>query len=294
MMNIVIVGGGAIGLLFYHGLTKLNNINLSLLSKNSSFTHFSHTNIDGYSRQVSVTHTTKQQLNNADIVLLCVKSYQVNKTISELTKNLSEKAIIILCHNGMGTINTSLPHAILMLLTTNGAKKTTEVHIIHTGLGMSDLGCVQGNISATQAKLITDCLNTALPSVYWRENILQRQWLKLAINCVINPLTAINNMPNGDVLKSDYQSIIDAVVDEFILVARAQQIPFDKDDLLAKISDVAQATARNTSSMLSDITKQQPTEIDYINGYIVRLGEQSNITTPMNKLLCQQVKALTK
>lgn len=301
-MNIVIIGGGAIGLLFYqafHRNADKNSINLSLMTR-KKIKQFSFTNTEGLSYQIKINAAQAENLNNADIILVCVKSYQVDDFLVKNKANLSSQVKIILCHNGMGSLaDTQLSTLknefhLYTLLTTHGSKKFSAHHIIHTGLGFCELGSRNHHEATKQHQALTELFKNISLNVSWQCSILKKQWLKLAINSVINPLTAINNIPNGDISNETYRKTIKKILHEFIAVANTQNIQFSYEELLKIVLDVSVKTAKNRSSMLSDIENNQKTEIDYINGYIVRMAHEYNIKTPENKKLCQEVNQLTK
>lgn len=306
-MNIVIVGQGAIGLLWYSTLyNSIKNkyqqsaINLSLRPSKISndipdILRF--TNIDGVCENLPLHIASEEHVKAADVILICVKSYQVNQAILSISPFIKDTASVVLSHNGMGTID-ELPadiinnHDILILLMTHGSLKTQPWEIKHTGQGICDLGLFN-EIDKNKMLCLTKILNTALPKVTFQENISEKQWLKLAINCVINPLTAINNIDNGQILSDKFTVIIKDVLEEVIVIASYQQVILDPEMLTKTVLQVANATAQNQSSMLCDVKAQRKTEIDYINGYIVRLGEKYHCPTPANSRLWYQVSELT-
>ncbi len=317
-MNIVIVGQGAMGLLWHHHLQALPKCmaTITLLPSKKTQSNFSqpaindntlakkqysYTHLHGLSEQCSFKVAQDEQLNNADIILLCVKSYQVKTVLTDIGGKLNKNAIIILAHNGMGTLididmDKSLlqQHSILVLLTTHGCARPMPKHIMHTGLGNSDLGVLSKEISIATSKKITQLFQQALPNIYWHNDIVEKQWLKLAVNCVINPLTAIYNINNGEINSARFTDIKTALVTEIVAVAKAENYDFSATDLLTLANQVATTTAKNCSSMRADILAQRQTEIDYINGYIHRLGLKHQIATPTNTQLWQQIKALTQ
>ena len=133
-----------------------------------------------------------------------------------------------------------------------------------------------------------------MPTVTCSDAINEKQWLKLAINCVINPITALENIDNGQLLNDRFQAQIKALIHEIVAVAAFENITFNVDELLAIVLNVAEKTARNSSSMRSDILQKRKTEIDYINGYVVAVANKMAFSVPENKKLLQQVKALEK
>mgnify|MGYP000238490803 FL=1 len=163
---------------------------------------------------------------------------------------------------------------------------------MHTGEGAIDLGFLTGQFNEYQKQTVLKSLSECFSSVNWHQDIRLIQWTKLAINCVINPLTAINNVKNGEITTDKFTGITESLIREIVTVASTQGIALSESSLINKVREVALLTAKNTSSMRSDMLKKQHTEIDYINGYVSKLGEKENITTPENTRLWQKIKAL--
>ena len=130
-------------------------------------------------------------------------------------------------------------------------------------------------------------------------------WQKLAANCVINPLTALLQCENGQLLEEPfYQEMVDPLLEELACVARqstskdAQQHAKDGQlsfpELKSFVLDVIADTAQNKSSMLQDVMRNRPTEIEYLNGYVVRKGIECGLDTPANQEICNRVKQFTR
>lgn len=309
--NIVIVGQGAMGLLWYHHLAQqhINSAlpkvtllasNHELLSKNDinsaqyEFTAYQ----QGKTSSFSLKYSQPADIKLADVIILCLKSFNIIDAVEKIAKQVNPHCIVILAHNGMGTFEAVvklLPsqQVILAMLTTHGCLRSSALAIKHTGLGKSDIGLLAGEMSVEQQVQLTNKLNSALPHICFHQRIKSKQWLKLAINCVINPITAIYNIENGEVNNERFTGQINSLLIEIIKISQAEHIDFELGDLQGLVSKVAHATAKNCSSMRSDILAGRATEVDYINGYIHRLGQQHNIATPENTLLWHQVKSLT-
>lgn len=300
-MNLVLIGQGAIGLLWYSQLQQQPALNIALKPRTSdsrSRPIYTFTALNGLSRENCLSYAGQQEIKNADVILLCVKSYQVKQVIIDISASLSPDTALILCHNGMGTLD-ELPkqivqhNPVLAMLTTQACLRASPLHIIHTGQGQTDLGLVAGRLSDGRRHQILQVFNTALPQVIWQQNIVTSQWLKLAVNCVINPLSAIYDVANGEINSEAFSRSIGKVLQEVVDVAGQQGISLSLDILKNRIKQVAQATARNSSSMRCDMLAGRETEIDYINGYIHRYGQRYNIATPENTRLWREVSQLT-
>ena len=124
---------------------------------------------------------------------------------------------------------------------------------------------------ATEDQAIID---DVLPGVTWHDDIYPALYTKLAINCVINPLTAILNVPNGDLSASHLHDDMHAIIHEVVEAARMVHVELTPSDLFATVLKVIHDTRDNFSSMQQDIAHGRKTEIEHINGYISCKQEQ--------------------
>jgi 2-dehydropantoate 2-reductase len=127
------------------------------------------------------------------------------------------------------------------------------------------------------------------------ENAQSLVWGKLVVNAAINPLTALLRITNGELLeRPSAREMMGRLALEAAQVAQAENIPLPFADPIAAAEDVARKTAANRSSMLQDVLRGAPTEIDAICGAVVRKAEKHMIDTPVNRVCWQLVKALGK
>ena len=297
-MNIIVVGQGAMGLLWYHQLAISNLASsLSLLASsqhNITDTQYHFVDSNGASYQDNIHYAYDEQIKNADVIFLCVKSFQICLALTQFAKKLKANTSIILAHNGMGTL-AELPesfikkHNIYALLTTHGCLRSSPLNIVHTGIGITDIGLVSGSVEITEQQILANLLNKALPKVELHKNIIEKQWLKLAVNCVINPLTALHDIDNGQINDNTFTVQIKKVLTELVAVAKYENIHLNVALLAQTVEKVAAATAKNSSSMRCDVLAHKQTEINYINGYIHKLGIKHGIATPENTRLWQAV-----
>jgi len=285
-MNIVIIGQGAIGLLWYYNLSKNSQNSVTLLCSNSKKQKprkMQFIDIEHQQHFQKVNYPAMNNLADADLIIFCLKAYQLHSAFKQyLTPNI-QKIPIILCHNGMIN-NDILPknQIIISMLLTHGAQRKEDFVVQHTGAGVSDLGLIQGHVNQNNRQKIIDILNQALPKAVWHENIQEKQWIKLAINCVINPLTALHNCNNGELLQQKYQKSIQSIIGEVVEIASFDKVSLSRDNLEQLVLEVAKKTANNCSSMRADILANRKTEIAHINGFIHQKGVISSIKTPMN------------
>jgi 2-dehydropantoate 2-reductase len=117
-------------------------------------------------------------------------------------------------------------------------------------------------------------------------------WGKLVINAAINPITALLKTPNGEILaKPTARALMASVAREAAAVAVAKGVSLPYPDPVVATETITRRTAKNLSSMLQDVLRGAPTEIDAINGAIIEMGEQMGVPTPLNRTLWALVKA---
>ncbi len=289
-MNIVVVGPGAIGSLWAYKLHQAGH-NIALWGTQSAQQWAL-----SFDDQTSVefAYNQTQTLADADLILITVKAWQVSKAIKPILQHISKDAILLFMHNGMGAIDEIKSqisaYPVIIATTTHGALKPDSHHVKHTGLGNTQMGAV--NAIGEQCSFVVDVFNHALPTVEWNPNIVQALWNKLAINCAINPLTAIYQCLNGELAKDKYRSILNNIIEEVVSVMAAENIAVNQEQLAQTIDKVISATAANKSSMHQDIFYHRQTEIDFITGYVVRKAQQHGIAVPANTELYHQIKTL--
>ncbi|EOX1586590.1 2-dehydropantoate 2-reductase [Vibrio cholerae] len=289
-MNIVVLGPGAVGSLWALHLHRAGH-QVALWSRQSQPTL--ELQLDD-SEPVLFSNQSLEILANADLLLITVKVWQVEAALLPLLPHLNRDTILLFMHNGMGAveaISESLAcFPVLFATTTHGALKTTLNQVRHTGFGQTQVGPF--NALGARCDFIADVLQHALAPVTWSPDIQHALWRKLAVNCAINPLTAIHQCANGALVAPEFTPIITAILDEVAAVMQAEAISGEAEALRDGVYQVIQATAANLSSMHQDVFHQRPTEIDFITGYVVRKGEQHGIATPANSQLYHQIKTL--
>jgi 2-dehydropantoate 2-reductase len=294
---IQIIGAGAIGCLWLAKLLQSKEV-CHIVSRHESPTStLLYTDITGKIEQFSISHST--QLRHVTIqeqqstILVCVKAYQVLSALLMQKKYIQPQQAIILMHNGYGCAEEVIKHfpenPIICATTANASLLNAPLNITETGNGPTFLGPFTEN-SRDLSPLILP-LQTAATDVNWSDNIIEKCWLKLAINAAINPLTAINNIKNGDLKDNHYQIQITALLREVAMISKAENINLHLDLLQNTVNQVIIATADNFSSMNRDIFYKRKTEIDFINGYLLKKAQYHSINTPILNQLYQQIKA---
>lgn len=225
-------------------------------------------------------------------VLIPVKSYAVTEAVQTLLPAMAPDAQLVLSHNGMGTIEQVKPmlapgHGLWFLTTTHGALKQPDT-VQHTGTGSSTLAALN-NAAKVKQQQVLQAMDIALGPVTLTDNIQPALWQKLAINAVINPLTALYNCRNGGLAAQKYHQHIEALVTEVCKVAAACGYAMSAHSTLQTVLRVISSTAQNFSSMQQDLAHGRRTEIDAITGYVVQQAAHHNISVPHNQALLEQI-----
>jgi 2-dehydropantoate 2-reductase len=257
-------------------------------------------------------------------LIVTTKAFQAVQAIESVLHRINESTKIVILCNGALAVREELqeawqqrwkkkPSSILQVqlgwtshgayreadsITTTTTDNNDMFHVIQAGFGQTAVENYE-SLARLWTRVGLNCSNTT------SSEMLQQMWCKLAANCAINPLTAIYQCRNGELLNknasllaTDYnvQDTIRQVVAE---VARVAQVEIDDTrDLSEKVlSDfvmqVINDTASNKSSMYQDVVAKRRTEIDYLNGYVVKRGQVLGVSCPVNDSLCKHISALS-
>ena len=259
-------------------------------------------------------------------LILTVKAPQTLSALTAVQHRLTRKSTIVFLQNGMGTIdevNAKLfpdvenrPNYMLGIIT-HGVNSDRLFSAKHAGVGTTALGYVSrsplpathldgyrlpGGMPQTARYLLRTLTRAPLLAAvgFSQTDLLQMQLEKLAVNCVVNPLTVMLDRKNGDVLSNFAMTrVMRLLLSEISLVIRSlpelQGVPnvamrFSPNRLESLAVSIMAKTSANISSMLQDVRRGKQTEIDYINGYVVKRGEEIGIRCVMNYMMVQLVK----
>lgn len=289
-MNILILGPGAVGSLWATKF-QLAGHNVSLWGRRSNSEQS--LQLDDHPA-INFSNQHIPSVQSADLIVVTVKAWQVESAIEPLLPYINTDTIIMLMHNGMGTaqlIETKLAdNPLIAATTTHGAYKPSKEQVLHTGQGNTQLGGF--NAKGDQCDFLAEVMNHALPEVNWNPNINAALWTKLAINCAINPLTAIHQCKNGALAAPEFATELANITRELVEIMNKEGIKVDFDSLHTTVMQVVNATAANYSSMRQDVYHQRRTEIDFITGYLLKAAEKHHISTPENAKLYQRIKQI--
>ncbi len=300
-MKIAIVGPGAIGSLFgaYLAKAKEEVYFLDYNQKRAERLKRDGIKIQGVSGNhsfgIKIT-TDPKEIGPSDLVISCVKSYDTEEAIKHAKVLFGDNTYILSLQNGIGNIQMLEDvvgvERVIGGITNQGANTKEWGEITHAGKGETIIGKKDKKILGP-IRDVAKVLNRAGFTTKVTRDINSILWSKLIINVGINALTAICRLNNGRLLEHDgARFIMKQAVGEAVKVAKRKRIKLIYDDPIQKVEQVCKATSKNVSSMLQDILRNRKTEIDYINGAIVRQASSYNIPTPANEILCSLIKTI--
>jgi 2-dehydropantoate 2-reductase len=226
----------------------------------------------------------------AQLALVLVKTWQTERAAAQLGACLADDGLAVSLQNGLG--NLEILQAALgsgrasVGVTTAGATLLGPGHVRAGGQGRVHLGDDPRLVGLASALADADV------EVEISDDLDALIWGKLAVNAGINPLTALLGVPNGGLLQRPAaQEVLAEAVREVTQVAQAKGVRLEMSDPVEVTLDVARRTASNYSSMLQDLERGAPTEIDAISGAISREGRRLNVPAPTNWTLWKLVRA---
>ncbi|MBI5873461.1 MAG: 2-dehydropantoate 2-reductase [Candidatus Omnitrophica bacterium] len=300
-MKVVIVGPGAIGLLLY-GLLSRSKEEVWLLDKSPercSSLKKSGIKIEGLSSlkiQSPKITCDPSEVSDANLWIICVKSYDTKNIVKRLADKVGPGAFIFSLQNGIGNVEmfseTLGRDKVLAGVTNLGATLVEEGVVRHAGEGETIAGRLDGSMGP-ELRDLRELFQKSKLQIKISKDVNAVLWSKLVINVGINALSALTRMANGRIIEFDgSHRIFREAIAEAVKVAKRKRIKLIYDDPIAKAESVCEATAANVSSMLSDVLKKKKTEIDFLNGVIVRQGESLGIRTPVNALLVDLIETI--
>jgi 2-dehydropantoate 2-reductase len=241
--------------------------------------------------------TDPRAIEGSDLLIIFVKSTATLDAARQFAPLARPDAIVLTLQNGLGNEEILKRHfgpaRTAAGVTSQGATFLGPGRIRHAGRGPTHICMADGK----NDKLTPVCaaFEAAGFETHVSADVASLVWSKLVINVGINALTAITNQLNGGLLESeDTRAIMADLVDEAVAVARARGVPLLHEDPLAVVFDVARKTGANRSSMLQDFDRRRASEIEVMNGAIVREAGLAGVAVPVNTTIARLVRAMEK
>ena len=301
-MKISIIGSGAMGSLFGGRLSLVGHDVVLYDVYREHVEKISSAGLsieDAATGSVTVAHpvasTDPGAVAGSDVLVIFVKSTTTAEAAAQFVPFAKKDTIVLTLQNGLGNEQIIRERfgkeRTAAGVTSQGATFLGPGRIRHAGKGPTHISMADGKND--KLRPLAAALEKAGFEVHIEEDVASLVWSKLVINVGINALTAITNQTNGKLVeREETKAIMADLVAEAVAVAKAKGIRLTYDDPLATVFDVAQKTGANRSSMLQDFDKNRLTEIDFMNGAIVREAAVVGIPAPVNATLTRLIKTM--
>ncbi len=292
-MHIAVMGAGAVGC-YYGGLLARAGHTVTLIARPS---HVQAIAAHGLRLQTATSdehialnaNSDVAALKDAELVLFCVKSSDTESAGAQMKACLRKDATVLSLQNGVDNaqrLQAVLGQDVIATVVYVATAMAGPGHVQHFGRG--DLVLGQHARSEQLAQLLSEA---GIPSTV-SNNVQGALWTKLIINCTYNAASAITQRPYGELVQQPGMwQLMRSAHDECIAVADAAGVRLDAPPW-PMIENIARTMQGQYSSTAQDLQKNKATEIDHLNGFIVRQGQQLGVATPVNAALQTLVRTL--
>jgi 2-dehydropantoate 2-reductase len=291
LIPIAVMGAGAVGC-YYGAMLARAGHSVTLIARPR---HVESVQRSGLRLQTSAfdehvrvqASTDADAIRGAQLVLFSVKSTDTETAGQAIAPHLGRDAAIVTLQNGVDNaerLASTLGREVIPAVVYVAVEMAGAGHVRHHGRGELLIGRGKGS------EAIVAAFAAAGVKVEISDNVAGALWAKLIVNCAYNALSAITQLPYGRLVQgAGVPAVMDDVVDECLAVALAAkvQVPGDMHDTVRRI---AQTMPGQYSSTAQDLARQKKTEIDHLNGFVVRKGEALGVPTPVNRVLLALVK----
>ncbi|HEX5388733.1 MAG TPA: ketopantoate reductase family protein [Burkholderiaceae bacterium] len=291
-LRVAVIGAGAVGC-FYGGMLARAGHAVTLIGRAQHVQVFERDGLRmqtlSFDEQVPVAASTEAAaVAGADVVLFAVKSPDTEATGEQMRSHLKAGALVLCLQNGVDNaerLRAVLPDVdVAAAVVYVATEMTGPGHLRHHGRGELVI-----EPSAGSARLAQALMAAGVPTEI-SDNVRGALWVKLILNCAYNALCALGKLPYGPLVqRPGVREVMADVVAECRAVAAADGVTLPGDVDLA-VRRIAETMPTQHSSTAQDLMRGKPTEIDHLNGYVMRRGADLGVPTPVNRVLWTLVK----
>ena len=301
MNNILMVGAGSVGGFFGAHLAK-NNPNVSFLLRPKTLAAVQQQGLTIRSASGSFTvrppaSSDARNLPAPDLIVLGVKAYDLDEVMDQIAPVMTDKTVILTLQNGIDTEDRLMERFQRDCVVGGVAyiySKITEPGVIdHYKKGAVAIGELMG-YESPRLLAIRDVFAAAGIPCHLSKDIRRSKWEKMCWNCVFNPVTVLIDDRVAKTLEHpEMMGVIRQIVGEVAAVSAAMKVPLPLD-MPERVVKATQEIRDIHTSMYDDWKAGRPTEIEYLNGFIVKKGREFGIPTPVNEALTAMIKTMTE
>jgi len=287
------MGAGAVGS-YYGGMLARSGQEVTLIGRPLHVDAVRRDGLDldtqAFRERVAMqANTEASAVRDADLVLFCVKSNATEAAGAAMAPHLSSDVLVLSLQNGVDNaerLQAVLAQPVEPAAVYVAVEMAGPGHVRHHGRGELVLG------RGMRGARFADAFRAAGIAIDLSDNVVGALWSKLIVNCAYNALSAIANLPYGRLVQSDgVEAVMRDVVDECLTVAQAAGVTIP-DDAWEVVRGIATTMPSQLSSTAQDLARGKPSEIDHLNGFVVRKGEALGVAVAVNRVLWALVKLL--
>jgi 2-dehydropantoate 2-reductase len=301
MQQVLMVGAGSVGGFFGAHLAK-SNPNVSFLLRPKTLAAVKQHGLTIRSATGSFTVRPRatsdpRELPTPDLIIFSVKAYDLEEVMAQLEPVMTDRTTILTLQNGVDTEDRLIARVRRDCVVGGVAFIYSKIAapgvIDHYKKGTVAIGELMGHKSP-RLWAIAEIFKQAGIPCQLTDDIRRTKWEKMCWNCVFNPLTVIIDDKVAKALDHpEMLWVIHQIVGEVAAVAAAVKVPL-ASDMAEKVVRWTEELRDIHTSMYDDWKAGRPTEIDYLNGYIAKLGRELGIPTPLNDALTAMIKTITE
>ena len=232
-------------------------------------------------------------VHEASVVLLCVKTVDTARVAQSIAPHLANGTLVVSLQNGVenaAVMRAAGGFEAVPAVVYVAVEVVAPGHVRHTGRGDLLLGAAPDALARPAAEAFAaTCVAAGIPCRVV-DDLAPDQWIKLVMNCAFNAISALGGVQYGAISgDDDARETVTRAVEEAQAVARALGVRLPESDLVPAAWKLAAAMPQATSSTAQDLARGRPTEIDALNGYVARRGQELGVPTPVNQALCALV-----
>ncbi len=299
--RIVVLGAGAVGCFFGGMLARAGkevlliarDNHVQAIKKNGLLMEFQ----DSQEYVAIEASSNIKDIATADLILCCVKSPDTEPVMREIKDLIKPDALILSLQNGVDNaerIAQVVPNHAISAVVYVATGMGGDGHVKHFGRGELIIGQLGGheNISAELEQICNLFVSAQIPCAV-SDKIQRELWLKFLVNCSYNGISAIGQITYGEMVQQEsIRQLIKDLTAEFLMVADQEKIEISLAEAQMANEQIAKTMAGQRSSTAQDLMRRKPTEIDYLNGLIVRKAKQHGLNVPNHQAIYALVKMI--
>jgi 2-dehydropantoate 2-reductase len=296
--KIAVAGAGAVGC-YFGGMLARAGAAITLIGRAEHVEAINANGLflDGLKVQEKIPVAASTELaaaRQADLVLFCVKTPDTESTAKELAAHLAPGAAVVSLQNGVDNaerIHAAAGIPAIPAVVYIGVSMEGPGRVKHSGRGDLILGRIEGQPQEQDVARIARLFENAGVPCRVSANIQVDLWTKLLMNCAYNAISALGEAKYGHLARNPWtRRVLTQTIEEVVAVANAAGIGIDRAAMLESALQLAGPMDQAVSSTAQDILRGKRTEIDALNGYVVRRGQELGVATPVNETLHALIK----